>query len=162
MIKWLKKIINFIISFFTCKKETQEEKIENSYLIPLEITNIKVNKYQDDNFHLKIYFNLDDKDEIETILVKVKGDKKETGYIQCSHLTYDEPTKIQPLEGSRLPAVFELKPQNNCLNLNYEAPFFILVDMISKELDLDVQLIAKKGDYCFMGDSEIKKIHIEV
>ena len=141
MKKLFEKLIIFVRSLF--HKETLEQEIENSYLIPVEITDIKIDKYTNDNFHLRIFFPIEQKDEIENIIIKIKGDKKETGYIQCSHLTYDEPTKIQPLEGSRLPATFELKVMDNCLNLNYEAPLFILVDMISKELDITVQIVSK-------------------
>lgn len=158
MKKLIKKIIDFILSLFI--KDNKEE--DNSGLVPLKINSLNIEKHGNDNFHLKINFSLEDKDQIDSIIVKVKGDRKETGYIQCSHLTYDDPTKIQPLCGKRLPAIFELKPQDNILNLDYEAPLFILVDMISKQLDLEVQLISKKGDYYFMGDSKIEKIQFIV
>ena len=120
---------------------------------------IKVQRNNKETFHLTIYFPIEEKDDIEKIVININGDKDETGYIQCSHLTYDEETKIQPLCGSYLPATFELQVQHNVLNLNYEPPFFIMVDMISKELDIDVQLISKKGDYCFFEDSKIEHIH---
>ena len=92
MKKLFEKLIIFVRSLFC--KETLEQEVENSYLIPLEITDIRVDKYRNDTFHLKISFPLEYKEEIENIVINIQGDKKETGYIQCEHLTYDEPIKI--------------------------------------------------------------------
>ena len=156
------KLFKFICSLFVKKEKIKPiQPIEYSYLPQLTIKDIKVRRY-DGSFHLNIYFPFEEKDDIEKIIINVKGDPKETGYIQCSHLTYDEETKIQPLCGSYLPATFELQVQHNILNLDYEPPFFIMVDMISRELDIDIQLISKKGDYYFFENSEIKHIHYTV
>ena len=77
------KLINFILSLFHKKKEKEiiVEPIEYSYLPQLTIENIKVERNNKETFHLTIYFPIEEKDDIEKIVININGDKDETGYI---------------------------------------------------------------------------------